>query len=248
MLFRRASPRLQPGEVIEVDGHPVRLSLSARSRRISLRLDMANGEVLLVAPTLKQLPEAVAFAHTRASWIAARLGELPTRIELRRGARISVGGEAYVLERAAMRIRPRLIAPTPEEPGRLLAYGEGEAYARAAERALRTEALARLTDRTAHHCARLGVEVPALGLQDARSRWGSCKQAHGGEPARIRYNWRLVLSPPEVLDYVVAHECAHLIEANHSPRFWAVVKRLYGDPSRARSWLKANGAALHAVG
>ena len=248
MLFRRASPRLQPDEVIEVEGYPVRLTVSGRARRISLRLDPARGEVLLVAPSLKKLPEAVGFAHTRGAWIAARLGELPTRISLKRGASLSVGGETYVLERAAMRIKPRLIPPNEHEPGRLLAYGEGEVFARAVERALRAEALARLASRTAWHCAALGVEVPALGLQDARSRWGSCRQAHGVEPARIRYNWRLVLSPPEVLDYVAAHECAHLIEANHSPRFWAVVKRLYGDPARARNWLKLNGAALHAVG
>ncbi|RIJ43839.1 M48 family peptidase, partial [Maribellus luteus] len=68
------------------------------------------------------------------------------------------------------------------------------------------------------------------------------------EVGRIRYSWRLILSPFEVMDYVAAHECAHLIEANHSPAFWAVVRGLIGDERPQRAWLKANGAALHAFG
>ena len=248
MLFRRASPRLQPDEVIQVDGRPVRLTVNARASRISLRLDARSGEVLAVAPSLRRLGEAATFAQTRASWIADRLDALPARVGLVCGRTIQVGGEPYVLERAAMRIRPRLVPPTPGEPGRLLASGEGEAFARACVRALRAEALARLEARTAHHVAALDRPPPAVSLQDARSRWGSCRQPHGVEPARIRYNWRLVLAPPQVLDYVAAHECAHLLEANHGPRFWAVVTRLYGDCADARAWLRTYGAALHAVG
>ena len=98
------------------------------------------------------------------------------------------------------------------------------------------------------HCSALDCALPKVNLQDARTRWGSCRGAHPGRLAAIRYNWRLVLGPPEVLDYVAAHECAHLIEANHGPRFWAVVHSLYGDPAAARAWLKAHGARLHAVG
>jgi predicted metal-dependent hydrolase len=248
MLFRRRASPLASGALVEVGGHPVRLRVSARARRVSLRLDVRAGEVVAVAPSPQQLADAVAFAHTRADWIAARLAERPAAVGLQPGAVISVAGEPYRLDRAAMRIRPRLVAPTPEEGGRLLAYGEGEAFTRAVVRALRAEALARLTARTAHHCAALGHAVPAVSLQDARSRWGSCRQGTPARPAHIRYNWRLLMAPASVLDYVAAHEVAHLAEANHGPRFWAVVARLYGDPAPARGWLKANGAALHAVG
>jgi predicted metal-dependent hydrolase len=83
---------------------------------------------------------------------------------------------------------------------------------------------------------------------DARTRWGSCSPPRAGAPhGRIRYSWRLVLAPPAVLDYVAAHEVAHLAEPNHSPAFWAVCADLYGDVAPARRWLKQNGAALHAV-
>ena len=93
-----------------------------------------------------------------------------------------------------------------------------------------------------------------LGVADARGRWGSCRQPrkrgpHAGlEVGRIRYSWRLVLAPYEVMDYVAAHECAHLLELNHGPRFWAHVRTLVGDPRRHRDWLRAEGARLHAFG
>jgi predicted metal-dependent hydrolase len=89
--------------------------------------------------------------------------------------------------------------------------------------------------------------MPSVAVMDARARWGSCTPEHRGAAARIRYSWRLILAPPWVADYVVAHECAHLIEANHGPRFWALVERLFGDPAPARKWLKAEGVGLHAL-
>ena len=253
MLFRRSPQRLQaprpkPGDVVEVDGAPVRLAVNARARRVSLRLDVARREVVATAPSLRQLEDALAFARSRRAWIAERLGALPEPVSFVPGAMIEVAGKPCRLERAAMRISPRLKPATSDESARLIASGEGVAFSRAVVRGLRAEALSRLEARTAHHCAKLGEPVPPVTLQDARSRWGSCRKAQGGVGASIRYNWRLVLSPPEVLDYVVAHECAHLVEANHGPRFWVVVRRLYGDPSKARAWLKTHGARLHAAG
>ncbi len=253
MLFRRSppalrAPALKPGEVVDVAGWPVRLAVNARARRIGLRLHPGRREVVATAPSLRRLPEALAFARSRADWIAARLADLPPATAFHPGAVIEVAGRPCRLERAAMRIRPTLRPATGAEPARLIASGEGEAFARAVERGLRAEALARLTERTAVHCAALGQPLPALALQDARSRWGSCRATHAGAPASIRYAWRLVLAPPEVLDYVAAHECTHLLEANHGPQFWALVRRLYGDPSAARAWLKENGARLHAAG
>lgn len=253
MLFRRSpsvlkAPRLQPGEVVQVDGCPVRLRVNPRARRVSLRLDPARREVALTAPSLRRLPDALAFAQGRSRWIAERLGELPPPVVFAPGVLIEVGGRPCRLERAAMRIRPTLRPETAREPARLLASGEGEGFARAVERGLRAEALSRLTLRTAAHCSALGQPAPEVRLQDARSRWGSCRKAGAGRAASIRYNWRLVLAPAEVLDYVAAHECAHLLEANHGPRFWAIVRRLYPDPAPEQAWLKAHGARLHAMG
>ena len=253
MLFRRPAQRLQapqlkPGDVVEVGGAAVRLAVNGRARRVSLRLDVARREVVATAPGLRQLPDALAFARSRGAWIAERLGALPEPVSFVPRAVIEMAGRPCRLERAAMRVTPRLKPATSDEPARLIASGEGPAFSRAVVRGLRAEALCRLEARTAHHCATLGEPVPPVALQDARSRWGSCRRAQGAVGASIRYNWRLVLSPPEVLDYVVAHECAHLVEANHGPRFWTLVHRLYGDPTKARAWLKTHGARLHAAG
>ena len=96
--------------------------------------------------------------------------------------------------------------------------------------------------------------MPTVAISDPRGRWGSCRPPRaagfgaGVEVGRVRYSWRLVLAPFEVLDYVAAHECAHLIEANHSPRFWAVVHDLVGDHRPHRAWLREHGTRLHAFG
>jgi predicted metal-dependent hydrolase len=240
--------RLADGDLVEVAGAPVRLRVSARSRRISLKLDSKAREVIATAPTARRLAEALRFAQAREAWIFARLQALPDARPFHPGAVIMLAGAPCRLERAAMRIKPRLIPATPDEPARLLASGEGEAYARAVERTLRAEALRVLSERTELHAAALAQPTPQVAVADARGRWGSCKPAHRGEAARIRYNWRLILAPPWVLDYVAAHECAHLIEANHSPAYWAVVRQIYPEFAKARSWLRRHGEALHAHG
>ena len=126
----------------------------------------------------------------------------------------------------------------------LTAGGDGDGFSRRVTAWLKRQAREVLTARSAVHADRLGLPAPTVSLNDARTRWGSCTTGAGA----IRYNWRLILAPEGVLDYVAAHEVAHLLEANHGPRFWAVVERLSGDPSAARRWLKDPGAALHALG
>jgi predicted metal-dependent hydrolase len=106
---------------------------------------------------------------------------------------------------------------------------------------LKGEAARELKLRSAYHAARLGVEVRSITMRDQASRWGSCSSR-----GSLNYNWRLILAPPFVLDYVAAHEVAHLVEMNHSAAFWATVKRTLPDMERGRAWLKAHGRELMA--
>ncbi len=115
----------------------------------------------------------------------------------------------------------------------------------AAKAGLRREARSVFADRADIHCEQLGASIPRLSITDTRSRWGSCTPARSDQPGWIRLSWRLMLAPAQVADYVVAHECAHLLEANHGPRFWSLVTGLVGDVSPHRTWLRTHGATLH---
>jgi len=249
-LFR--SPRYADGDRIEVDGAAVRLKVSGRARRVSLRLDAARREVVATAPNPRLLGEAAAFALERRAWIAARLAELPQTAPLVPGSLIEVLGRPCSLEQAPGRVR--WSEAEGDRLRRLVVPGEGEAFARGVVRALKAEARRVLTERTEVWVRALGQPSPTLTITDARGRWGSCRPPRtvgfgaAVEVGRIRYSWRLVLAPYAVMDYVAAHECAHLIEANHSPRFWTVVHNLVGDHRPHRAWLRDNGSRLHAFG
>ena len=236
--------RLSDGSLLDLGGLKVRLRVSARARRVSLRVDRASGEAIAVAPSRSSLNAAARFAEERRAWLLARLSELPTASQpLLAGGTLEVLGESWRLQADGR--RPRL-APSGA-PGIRLARrcGEVEVDPMLVSRLVRAQARATFTERVRLYCDRLGVPAPRLSLMDARTRWGSCTPAQRGRPASIRLSWRLALAPFEVADYVVAHECAHLIEANHSAAFWAVVRDLVGDPATHRSWLRQHGPCLH---
>jgi predicted metal-dependent hydrolase len=222
---------------IEVAGRAVTLRINPRARRLTLRVG-ARGEVTVTAPSARRLPEAAEFARRRADWISKTLSARPAGRPFRAGETIPLRGRLVRLEAVpgvgAARLRRDAI----------VSGGEGEAYARRVQNLLRREALADLTARTAVHAAALGVATPRITLNDPQGRWGSCTPAR----STVRYSWRLIAAPPVVLDYLAAHEVAHLKEANHGPRFWALVERLFGDPRPARDWLREHGAGLHGLG
>lgn len=214
-------------------GVSVSLRRSARARRITLRVSRAEGRVTLTVPRGVPEAEALAFAAGKAGWVRGHLAALPDRTAARPGAVLPVEGRPRRIEphrgRAYLLEEDRLLVPASSAaPGRGLA---------AFLRELARERLAAASDR---HAAALGRRYSRLTLRDPRSRWGSCSSQ-----GALMYSWRLVLAPREVLDYVAAHEVAHLAEMNHSPAFWAVVARLYGPHETARAWLRRDGHGLH---
>ena len=247
-----STKRLADGDRIEVAGVPVRLKVSGRARRITLRLDLARGEMLAIAPSARGLSAAAAFAQERAAWIQGQVAAMPRRQALAPGQSIEVLGRPCLLAHRPGRASFR--AAAGEEPAQLAVGGDPTRFSAGVLRVLKAEAHSFLVARTETHAKALGKPMPQVAVADARSRWGSCRpprtRGFGAacEVGRIRYSWRLILAPYAVADYVAAHECAHLIEANHSPRFWAVVKGLVGDYRPHRAWLREHGAELHAFG
>jgi predicted metal-dependent hydrolase len=252
-LFGRAAfhgKTLADGDRLDVAGTAVTLKINRRARRVSLRLDRTRREIVATAPSQRRLAEAAAFARERAGWIAERIAELPEATPLRPGMTIEVFGESVRLEAGTG--RAKWLAGAGGEPARITAMAAdeagGEGYARAVILMLKKRAAAVLSERTEVYAAMLGVEAPKVTVADAKGRWGSCRPGVRGGSASIRYSWRLALAPFEVADYVAAHECAHLLELNHGPRFWAHVRALVGDAKPHRDWLRVEGARLHGFG
>lgn len=237
-------PELQyrNGQRLPLDGLTARLSVNPRARRLSIRIDARAGEAVLIAPSERKLAEVVAFARTKAAWMRERLAERPQGTPLAPGVVIDLFGRPTRLLGTGGAGAARL---TEDADGPVIVSGgEGEAYARRVENLFKRVARDTLQTRTDVHLRTLGQRPVKLSIADPKSRWGSCSPHNRS----IRYSWRVVMAPPAVIDYLAAHEVAHLVHADHSPAYWAVVQRLVGDHRPYRKWLRENGAALHAVG
>ncbi|HAV08374.1 MAG TPA: M48 family peptidase [Rhodobacteraceae bacterium] len=210
------------------------LRKSARARRISLRVSRLDGRVTLTLPPHASEREALAFAQEKADWLRRQLAARPAETRVGVGYALPVEGQSLLLQSAETGRAPRiegelLLVPGPES--------------RAAARAmafLKLRARDRLAAASDRYAARLGLSYASLTLRDTRSRWGSCT-ADGA----LMYSWRLIMAPPAVLEYVAAHEVAHLAEMNHAPAFWQTVARIHGPYAEPRGWLKRQGHHLH---
>jgi len=214
---------------------PVAITLrhSARALRLSLRVSGLDGAVTLTVPRGVSEAEALGFAQSREAWLRRTLAAQPDHVEVVPGARLPIEGEMRQIVKGPGR-SVRLEADAIRVPG------APETLAPRLRAWLRARARDRLAAASDMYAAQLGLGYSRLTLRDTRSRWGSCS-AQG----ELSYSWRLILAPTSVLDYVAAHEVAHLAEMNHSPAFWAVVARLQPDYEAPRSWLRREGAGLH---
>lgn len=215
---------------------PVEITLrrSARARRFSLRVSRLDGRVTLSLPLRAREAEAMAFAREQEGWIRRTLAAMPQQ------AGVGIG--------TALPVEGRMLTLVPQTgrgvriAGDWLLVGGDPATAGARVGAfLKALARERLVAASDRYAALVGRQVTQVSLRDTRSRWGSC--AHDG---KLMYSWRLVMAPPTVLDYVAAHEVAHMIQMNHSPAYWAVVERLYPGWQVQRKWLHTHGQSLHA--
>lgn len=237
-LFRLPSP---PPEArtrhLLLGGRIVDYRLKSGAKRLSMTIDERG--LRIGAPRRVTLAEIEAFVHGHGDWVLKKLGELahasqPRHLTIKDGARLPLlDGEAEVRVLPGAN-RVRWLADI------LVLEARPEAdLAQLAIRALHKRALAHFADRLGHYTSRLELEMPKLSLSSAHTRWGSCSR-HGG----IRVNWRLIHLPAHLGDYVVAHEVAHLLEMNHSPRFWEVVSSIYPEWKAARGELKRRATTL----
>ncbi len=217
---------------------PLTVRRSDRARRIILRLDSAGDGATVTVPPGVPFDEGLAMARRKAGWIVARLDALPPRVPFADGAVVPFLGEAHRVRHA-----PGGRRGVWREDGEIRVSGAAEHLARRLGDWMRREARCVISPRVMDLVARLGRHDVRISIRDPRTRWGSCS-ARG----TLSFSWRLVMAPLPVLDYVVAHEVAHLAERGHGPRFWRTVAGLADDVDWARAWLNCHGAGLHRFG
>lgn len=253
------------GETIEVKikglDMPMLLRRSARARRFSLQVSEARRGAVLTMPVYSSFADADEFLSRHLDWLKERVAGLPEPVPFTEGAIIPLRGLAHML-RFAGSVRRRGVVWV-EEPDDAMVAPAWPAGARVAKKRLprlhvsgeEEHAPRRLLDwlkRQAHfdlklrvdlHAKRLNLKPKRIFVRDQTTRWGSCSTS-----GALSFSWRLVLAPPFVLDYLAAHEVAHLAHMNHGPRFWALVAKTMPRHEEARDWLRHYGSDLHAYG
>jgi len=224
----------------------VSLRRAPQARRFTLRVRFAARDAVLTMPLRASLREARAFAERHAAWIAARLQRLPQTIPFAHGSVTPLRGVDHLIThlpgaRGVVWAQPRALQDGPAM-ALFVAGGVDHVHRRVTD-FLKREAKGDLEEAVARHAKTIGATYVGVTLRDPVSRWGSCSST-----GSLNFSWRLIMAPPYVLDYLAAHEVAHLEHLDHSPRFWALTNRLTPHVAQAEAWLSAHGAHLHKYG
>jgi len=215
---------------------------SSRARRITMRIRSGTSDPVLTLPARRNLTVAANFAARHAGWLATRLARVPAQIPFRAGKTLPIrGSDHHVIETGALRglVRAKRIG----EVRILEVPGSPQHVSRRVTEFLKREARRDLEAAVARHLAAARARARRISIKDTKSRWGSCS-ANG----TLSFSWRLILAPPFVLDYLAAHEVAHLRELNHSHKFWRLTRSLCSRTDDAEAWMKRYGAQLHRYG
>ena len=234
LLYRRPA---EPATVLVKHGSQffaIRVRRHRRARRYTLRIHPTDREAILTMPPRGTIAEAKDFAQLHGGWIAARLGRLPKAAPFHPGTVVPLRGVPHrIVHRSGE--RGTVWTESRDSGEKILCVAGGVEYMdRRVHDFLKREARKDLHKAALAYAQDLGVRVRRVSIRDQSSRWGSCTSAGS--------------APPFVLDYLAAHEVAHLVEMNHSPRFWRVVDRVCDHVERAKRWLDTYGNDLHRYG
>lgn len=244
----RSRAKTPPVQLLRVAGlpAPVEVRRHPTARRLTLRISHSARAVVLTMPRHADVREADRFLAKSLDWVRQRLERVPDAVPFAHGSDIPLRGVPHeVVFNARRPGRPvvEAVASRGGGPHRLIVAGHAEHCPRRLGDWLVTEARRDLEDRVAFHARRLDLKARRISVRDQKSRWGSCTS-----DGTLSFSWRLVLAPPVVLDYVAAHEVAHLAEMNHGPRFWRLVRQTMPGLEEAKRWLRMHGMGLYRYG
>jgi predicted metal-dependent hydrolase len=231
-------PKIIEPALLSIEGRAIAVSFrrNARARRLVLRLSRDRAGVIVTLPPRVSRSEALDFVRKSSRWIGERLKSEPADRPLRAGEEILIRGERRRILHSGSRRGTVALSEAA-----IIVSGDEAHLARRMVDWLKAQAKRDLIIASEFYAAAMGVKFHRLSVRDQKSRWGSCSC-----DGTLSYSWRLILAPPFVLDYVAAHEVAHLKHMNHSRNFWRLVLTYCPHAGRAKSWLKAHGAELHA--
>ena len=216
----------------------IKIRSSSRAQRLVLRILPPTGQAELVLPRHVSEQEGVTFLHQKIKWLDQRLIKYLEPIPFKNGETVPFLGDPLVIFHLNSSRRDIY-----REKGKLIVTGPKVPISTAIHDWYRREGGAEITSRVKEKSEMLGRKYGRLTIRDTKSRWGSCSSK-----GNLNFSWRVVMAPPYVLDYLVAHEVAHLAEMNHSAQFWDIVESLSDELQRGRRWLRHNGHELHRYG
>ena len=221
---------------------PVDIRRHPRARSYTLRVAGPGKPPILTMPARGSLAEAHRFLERHAGWLRRQIDRLPPAIPIADGWPVPLRGVLHTIHHDPAR-RGTVTVGADEAGPALYVAGDAAHLRRRVVDFLKREARRDIEAAVARHAERLGVKPKAIRTRDQLTRWGSCTTT-----GHLSFSWRLIMAPPLVLDYLAAHEVAHLAEMNHSRRFWTLCKSLAPETETARAWLASQGPALHAIG
>ena len=247
LFTRTMSPPQTTAIDIPFDGAIYRVNVKRhkQARRYTLRIQAATREVLLTMPPRGSLREARAFAEQHGGWIASRIARMPEAVPFAHGAIVPLRGiDRRICHRKGERGTVWTEAEANSGIENLICVAGEEAHVRRrVGDFLKREAKRDLDTASRRHADRLGVKIERISVRDTSSRWGSCSAS-----GALSFSWRLIMAPPPVLDYLAAHEVAHIVEMNHSRKFWRILNELCPDMHQHKVWLDVHGGDLHRYG
>jgi predicted metal-dependent hydrolase len=221
---------------------PLRIMENARATRLTLRIDAGGRGLRVTVPPGVPVREVDRFIDRHQGWLEELLAKVPDRPQVRPGIKIPVRGVPHMIVHEPGTRGTVEIAAGTDGP-LLIVHGDRRHLARRIADFLKREAKAEIEALVAKHAETVGRKAKAIRFKDTTSRWGSCTS-----DGTLAFSWRIMMAPRPVIDYLVAHEVAHLKEMNHGPKFWKLCRELCPRTDEARAWLKRNGAALQAIG
>lgn len=243
-LFKsRPRPPTAPIERMHAIGTrslPLRIVENARAKRLTLRIETGGKGLRVTVPPGIDPREVDRFLDRHRGWLETRLAKLPDDAALRPGVKLPVRGVPHLIVHQPG--RGTVTVDTVEGEPALVVHGDGAHLQRRLADFLKREAKRDIEILVAKHTATVGRRAKTVRYRDTTSRWGSCTS-----DGTLSFSWRIMMAPKTVIDYLVAHEVAHLKEMNHGPKFWALCRELCPRTDEARAWLKKNGGALQAI-